>query len=75
MYSANAFNKFATRECYIVSNLSVAMSFRDSVIVKDPEILSGMPVCRGTRLLLHATFHYSKAGKPWKSFVQNQVPN
>jgi uncharacterized protein (DUF433 family) len=34
----------------------------DSVIVADPEIMSGQPVFRGTRVLVRTLFEYIEAG-------------
>jgi uncharacterized protein (DUF433 family) len=40
------------------------------VIVKDPEILGGTPVFRGTRVPLQAMFDYLEAGETLEEFLK-----
>jgi uncharacterized protein (DUF433 family) len=40
-----------------------------SVIVRDPEILGGVPVFRGTRVPLKALFDYIEGGEPLDEFL------
>jgi uncharacterized protein (DUF433 family) len=40
------------------------------VIVKDPEILGGTPVFRGTRVPLQAMFDYLEAGETLEEFLE-----
>lgn len=40
-----------------------------SVIVRDPEILGGTPVFRGTRVPIKALFDYLEAGDPLDEFL------
>jgi uncharacterized protein (DUF433 family) len=46
------------------------MNSRDSVIVKDPEILSGTPVFRGTRVPLQALFDSLEGGETLEEFLE-----
>ena len=46
------------------------MSSRESVIVKDPEILSGTPVFRGTRVPLQALFDSLEGGETLEEFLE-----
>ena len=46
------------------------MSSRDSVIVKNPNILSGMPVFRGTRVPLQLLFDSLERGHTLEAFVE-----
>jgi uncharacterized protein (DUF433 family)/predicted nuclease of predicted toxin-antitoxin system len=46
------------------------MSLSNSVIVKDPEILSGMPVFRGTRVPLQALFDSLEGGETLEEFLE-----
>jgi uncharacterized protein (DUF433 family) len=46
------------------------MSSRDSVIIKDPEILSGTPVFRGTRVPLQALFDSLEGGETLEEFLE-----
>ena len=46
------------------------MSSRDSVIVKNPNILSGAPVFRGTRVPLQLLFDSLERGHTVESFVE-----
>jgi uncharacterized protein (DUF433 family) len=41
----------------------------DSVIVRDPEILSGEPVFRGTRVPFHALLDYLEGGETLDAFL------
>jgi uncharacterized protein (DUF433 family) len=47
-----------------------SMNSRDSVIVKDPEVLSGTPVFRGTRVPLQALFDSLEGGETLKEFLE-----
>jgi uncharacterized protein (DUF433 family) len=40
------------------------------VIVKDPEILGGTPVFRGTRVPIQALFDYLKGGETLEDFLE-----
>lgn len=42
----------------------------DSVIVRDPAIMSGEPVFRGTRVLARTLFDYLEAGHTLERFLQ-----
>jgi uncharacterized protein (DUF433 family) len=46
------------------------MNSRDSVIVKDPDILSGTPVFRGTRVPLQALFDSLEGGETLEEFLE-----
>ena len=46
------------------------MNSRDSVIVKNPEILSGTPVFRGTRVPLQALFDSLEGGETLEEFLE-----
>ena len=46
------------------------MSLSNSVIVKAPEILSGMPVFRGTRVPLQALFDSLEGGETLDEFLE-----
>jgi uncharacterized protein (DUF433 family) len=46
------------------------MNSRDSVVVKDPEILSGTPVFRGTRVPLQALFDSLEGGETLEEFLK-----
>ena len=46
------------------------MNSRDSVIVKDPEVLSGTPVFRGTRVPLQALFDSLEGGETLEEFLE-----
>jgi len=46
------------------------MNSRDSVIVKDPEILSGTPVFRGTRVPLQALVDALEGGETLEEFLE-----
>ena len=43
----------------------------DSVIVKDPEILSGMPVFRGTRVPVRNLIDYLSTGETIDTFLDD----
>lgn len=43
----------------------------DSVIVRDPEILSGEPVFRGTRVPFQALLDYLKGGETLDEFLSD----
>jgi len=47
-----------------------SMNSRDSVIVKDPEVLSGTPVFRGTRVPLQALFDSLEGGETLEEFLE-----
>jgi len=42
----------------------------ESVIVRDPEIMSGEPTFRGTRVLVRTLFEYLEAGHPLERFLE-----
>jgi uncharacterized protein (DUF433 family) len=42
----------------------------DSVIVKNPEILGGMPVFRGTRVPIQNLFDYLEGGETLEEFLE-----
>ncbi len=42
----------------------------ESVVVTDPEIMSGAPVFRGTRVLVSTLFEYLEAGHSLERFLQ-----
>ena len=46
------------------------MSSRDSVIVKNPTILSGTPVFRGTRVPLQLLFDSLERGRTLEEFLE-----
>jgi uncharacterized protein (DUF433 family) len=58
------------REDAILSAVEDSMSSRESVIVKDPEILSGTPVFRGTRVPLQALFDSLEGGETLEEFLE-----
>jgi uncharacterized protein (DUF433 family) len=41
----------------------------ESVVVRDPEILSGAPTFRGTRVLVRSLFEYLEAGHSLERFL------
>jgi uncharacterized protein (DUF433 family) len=47
------------------------MSESTSVIVRDPEILGGVPVFRGTRVPVDTLIDYLEAGDPLDEFLDN----
>ncbi len=47
------------------------MSPVDEVIVKDPEILGGTPVFRGTRVPFQALLDYLEGGQPLAEFLDD----
>ncbi|HEY1468928.1 MAG TPA: DUF433 domain-containing protein [Candidatus Acidoferrum sp.] len=47
------------------------MSSRDSVIVKNPKILSGTPVFRGTRVPFQALLDYLEGGETLDEFLED----
>ena len=59
----------ARRECYTV-RYGDLMSSGDSVIVKNPNILSGTPVFRGTRVPLQLLFDSLERGHTLEEFVE-----
>jgi uncharacterized protein (DUF433 family) len=59
----------ARRECYTV-RYGDLMSSGDSVIVKNPNILSGTPVFRGTRVPLQLLFDSLERGHTLEDFVE-----
>jgi uncharacterized protein (DUF433 family) len=59
----------ARRECYTV-RYGDLMSSADSVIVKNPNILSGTPVFRGTRVPLQLLFDSLERGHTLEEFVE-----
>ena len=46
------------------------MLSNQEVIVKDPDILGGAPVFRGTRVPLKALFDYLEAGETLEEFLE-----
>ena len=42
----------------------------DSVVVRDPEIMSGEPTFRGTRVLVRTLFDYIEAGYSLDRFLE-----
>ncbi|HEV2992612.1 MAG TPA: DUF433 domain-containing protein [Candidatus Angelobacter sp.] len=46
------------------------MLSNQEVIVKDPDILGGTPVFRGTRVPLKALFDYLEAGETLEEFLE-----
>jgi len=42
---------------------------KESVVVVDPEVLSGAPVFRGTRVPIASLFEYLAAGESLESFL------
>jgi uncharacterized protein (DUF433 family) len=45
------------------------MPWGNSIIVKDPEILGGTPVFRGTRVPVQAMFDYLEGGETLEEFL------
>jgi uncharacterized protein (DUF433 family) len=56
------------------SVLEARMSYAGGVIVKDPEILSGMPVFRGTRVPFKNLLDYLEGGHTLDEFL-DQFPS
>lgn len=54
----------------ILSRLETAMSSTDSVVVKNPNILSGTPVFRGTRVPLQLLFDSLERGHTLEQFLE-----
>jgi uncharacterized protein (DUF433 family) len=46
------------------------VSYPDSVIVQDPEIHSGEPVFRGTRVPFNVLFEYLEGGETLNEFLE-----
>ena len=42
----------------------------DSVVVRDPDIMSGEPTFRGTRVLVRTLFDYLEAGHDLERFLE-----
>ena len=42
---------------------------RESVVVRDPEIMSGLPTFRGTRVLVRTLFDYLERGHTLERFL------
>ena len=42
----------------------------ETVVVRNPEIMSGEPTFRGTRVLVRTLFDYLEAGDPLESFLE-----
>jgi uncharacterized protein (DUF433 family) len=42
----------------------------DSVVVRDPEVMSGEPTFRGTRVLVRTLFDYIEAGYSLERFLE-----
>ena len=47
-----------------------AMASTDDLIVRDPEILHGTPVFRGTRVPVRALFDYLEGGETLEEFLE-----
>jgi len=47
------------------------MNLRDDVILKDPEILGGTPIFRGTRVPFQALLDYLEGGQSLDEFVDD----
>ncbi len=43
----------------------------NSIIVRDPELLGGTPVFRGTRVPFQALLDYLKGGQPLSEFLED----
>ncbi len=43
----------------------------NSIIVRDPEILGGTPVFRGTRVPFQALLDYLEGGQPLREFLED----
>ena len=43
----------------------------DNVVVKDPEVLSGAPVFRGTRVLVSSLWDYLETGQNVEAFLDD----
>ncbi len=46
------------------------MTASDNIIVRDPEILGGTPVFRGTRVPLRTLFEYLEGGDTLEEFLE-----
>lgn len=46
------------------------MEFRSTIVVRDPEILGGTPVFRGTRVPLQALFDSLEGGETLEEFLE-----
>jgi uncharacterized protein (DUF433 family) len=46
------------------------MSFTDSVVVKNPEVLGGVAVFRGTRVPIQNLFDYLEGGETLEDFLE-----
>jgi len=46
------------------------MKSMDSVVVRDPEVMSGEPTFRGTRVLVRTLFDYIEAGHSLERFLE-----
>lgn len=46
------------------------MTTANNIIVKDPKILHGVPVFRGTRVPLQALFDYLEGGETLEQFLE-----
>ena len=44
---------------------------RSGIIVKDPDILGGVPVFRGTRVPFQALLDYLEGGQPLREFLED----
>ena len=47
------------------------MSFRNDIIIKDPEILGGTPVFRGTRVPFQTLLDYLEGGETLDEFLDD----
>jgi uncharacterized protein (DUF433 family) len=54
----------------ILSSLETAMSSTDSIVVRNPNILSGTPVFRGTRVPLQLLFDSLERGHTLEQFLE-----
>src|SRR5438876_10309110 len=59
-------------KCYTRSIWRPAMTSSDDVIVKDPQIMGGAPVFRGTRVPLQALFDYLEGGETLEEFLRSE---
>ncbi|HEX4643011.1 MAG TPA: DUF433 domain-containing protein [Candidatus Acidoferrales bacterium] len=50
--------------------LDTRMASTENLIVRDPEILGGTPVFRGTRVPLQALFDYLEGGESLEEFLE-----
>src|SRR6266576_5920036 len=60
---------YGSGKCYTRSRWRHVMTSRDDIIVKDPEIMGGASVFRGTRVPLQALFDYLEGGETLEEFL------